>query len=210
MADIPKPKSPDERVFVSAYRFDSMRAAIVKYLIPGMGVFCLVAFPWWCLKFYQMFDAGAPEEIRTRLRFILGTILLMGVTSALMFFWLSASLRKKFFDTFVIYDKEGIRFRSGAKETGFKWSEIREIETREAGRLQTATLIGPTSRFTFDASLFNSSGSRPSVKMGLTGEKLVYTNGDVVPMKIRDNELFGVIEKKLAAVKKAEGSKKEG
>jgi hypothetical protein len=29
-------------------------------------------------------------------------------------------------------------------------------------------------------------------------------------MKIRENELYGVIEKKLAAVKKAEGSKKEG
>lgn len=209
MADIPKPKSSDERVFVSAYRFDSMRAAVVKYVIPGMGVFCLVAFPWWCLKFYELFDSGAPEEVRTRLRFILGSILLMGVTSALMFFWLSASLRKKFFDTFVFYDKEGLRFRSGSKDTEIKWNEIREVKTREAGRLQTATVIGPKSRFTFDASLFNSSGPRPTVKMGLTGEKFLYSNGDVVPMKIRENELYGVIEKKLAAIKKAEGNKKE-
>src|SRR3990170_3163573 len=99
-------------MFVSAYRFDTPRKWMVKYLIPGMGVFCLVAFPWWCLTFYQTFDAHAPEEARARLRLLVGTILLMGVTTALLFFWVARSLRKRFFDTVVVYDKEGIRFQN--------------------------------------------------------------------------------------------------
>jgi hypothetical protein len=96
LADIPKPKSADERVFVSAYRFDSVRGWLVKYLIPGMGVFTLVAFPWWCLKFYQILDADMPEEARTRLRLLLGTILFMGCTAAILFFWVARNLKRRF------------------------------------------------------------------------------------------------------------------
>ena len=166
-----------------------------------MGLFVLIAFPLWCWKFQELLEADLPAEAESRLRFLLGALVLMGVVSAAMFFWLSAHLRKRLFSTFIIYNNEGITFRSGKREIVCRWENIKALKTQERGRTQTATVTTPQGRFAFDASLFNAHGPRPSLKMDLWGEKMIFPNGEVAPLRIRENELFGVLEKKAKMAK---------
>jgi hypothetical protein len=202
VSDIPRPRTPDERVFVSGYRFDGIRIFLVKYALPAAGFFCLVAFPYFAYRFHTVFGEEMPDPIESRLALLVSALGFLGLSTAACFFFLARSLRVRFLETAVVLNDQGVIYRKAGKELEVPWEEVEDLKTRAAGRLQSATLITRRGKIPFDASFFNASGARPKISLGWGVEKMVFPNGWVQPMLVDQNELVGILRKKIEWLKK--------
>lgn len=201
MSNIPRPRSSDERVFVSAYRHDGIRTFLIKVLMPLAGVFCLLAFPYFAYRFSAVFQE-IPEAFSGQIRLLIGMMVFLGISTAGCFFYLSKSLRTRLFETIILFNDRGLVFRSGKKEFDAPWEEIREIKARAVGRFQNATVVSGRGKFSFDASYCNAHGPQPKIAFGWKAEKMIFPNSDVKPILIEENDLVGMIRRKLAALEK--------
>jgi len=194
---IPRPQTPDEMVFVSCYRFDTFRGFLAKILIPLVGVVSLVAFPLFAWRFYEALGEDVPPDVKKQFFPLLAALVVMGISMAGALFFLSYRLRKRFYDTFLVCNDQDLTLLSGAKKKECSWEEVESMSVRERGRLQTATVRFPKGRIEFDASMVNGHGPRPTVKMRLSGEVIIFPDSTTRPLRIRENELHGVIAEKL-------------
>ncbi|MCA9450780.1 MAG: hypothetical protein KC931_26900 [Candidatus Omnitrophica bacterium] len=202
MNAIPKPRSEDERVFVSAYRYDTIRGFLIRVLIPMIGLVPLVAIPYFSWGFYQSMVEEVPSDAHRQLLAFLATLNLMGLFIAFSFFFLAAYLKRKVFDTYIICNNQEVIWRTGPKEIRKPWSEVQELKIRNLGRIQTATLVYTKGKITFDATMIDNSGPKPSIRLTLSGEQFRFPNLNTQEVKILENDLYGVVKKKFDKVKK--------
>lgn len=196
MNPTPKPRSEDERVFVSGYRFDSIRGFLVRVLIPVMGTIPLIGIPYFSWRLYHSMVEQMPPEAQGQLKAFLATLVLLGLFIAFSFFFLAAYLRRKIFDTYIVINKKEVILKTGPREITLPWSEVKDLKVRNLGRIQTATLVSDKGKITFDASMIDNSGPKPIVRMTLKGEQFRFPNLNTQEIKILENDLFGVVNRK--------------
>jgi len=201
MNTIPKPRTEDERVFVSGYRYDSIRSFLVRVLIPIVGLVPLIGIPYFSWELYQSLVDEVPADSHRLLLSFLATLILLGLLLAFSFFFLAAYLKRKIFDTYIVVNKQGIVFRTGPKEIQKNWSDMIDLKVRNLGRVQTATLVFEKGKITFDASMIDNAGPKPTVRMTLKGEEFRFPNLNTQPIKILENDLYGVVKKRFDKVK---------
>jgi hypothetical protein len=197
MNPIPKPRTEDERVFVSGYRFDSLRSFLVRVLIPVVGLVPLIAIPYFAWGLYQSMQQQMPAEAQGQLTAFLATLVLVGWFIAFSFFFLSAYLKRKIFDTYIVVNNKETILTTGPRETTIAWSDVKDLKVRNLGRIQTATLVSDKKKITFDASMIDNSGPKPTVRMTLRGEYFHFPNLNTQEIKILENDLYGVVRKKF-------------
>ena len=202
MNPIPKPRTDDERVFLSGYRFDSIRGFLIRVLIPTLGLIPLIAFPYFSWGFYQSMAGEVTKEDHRLLFMFLATLNLVGLFMSLSFFFLAAYLRRKIFDTYVIVNNKEIVFKTGPKEVTKLWADLKDVKVRNMGRVQTATLVFDKGKITFDASMIDNAGPKPVVRMTLKGEQFRFPNLNVQEIKILENDLYGVVKRRFEKMKK--------
>ena len=204
MNPIPKPRTEDERVFVSGYRYDSIRSFLIRVFIPLVGLIPLIGIPYFSWGLYESMVTQVPQDSQRLLVSFLATLVLLGLFIAFSFFFLAAYLKRKVFDTYVVINKQGITLRTGPKEIQKEWSDLKDLKVRNLGRIQTATLVFGKGTVTFDASMIDHAGPKPVVRMTLKGEEFRFPNLNTQPIKILENDLYGVVKKRFDKVKSSE------
>lgn len=204
MNPIPRPRTEDERVFVSGYRYDSIRSFLIHYLIPLCGLIALVGIPWFSWGLFRSIEGDMPTQAQRQLVVFIGMMASLGVLMGLSFFFLAAYLKRRIFDTYIVLNDREIIYRTGPKEIHKPLSEWKDFKIRHVGRIQTATLVFEKGRITFDASMVDHNGPRPVIRRSLKGEYFRWVNLTTQPIKILENDLYGVLKRRfdrLAAAK---------
>ncbi|MCA9428259.1 MAG: hypothetical protein KC994_24480 [Candidatus Omnitrophica bacterium] len=202
MNPTPKPRTDDERVFVSGYRYDSIRSFLVRVVIPTLGFVPLIGIPLFSWRFYQSMEGQVSDDAHRQLVMFLLTLNLVGLFMAFSFFFLAAYLRRKIFDTYVIYKNQEIILKTGPKEVKKLWADLKDLKIRDMGRVQTATLVFDKGKITFDASMIDNAGPKPVVRMTMKGEQFRFPNLNVQDIKILENDLYGVVKRRFDKMKK--------
>lgn len=202
MLEVPRPTNPGERVFVSCYRFDGFRSFLVNVLLPTLGLVALFSFPLLSFFLFRSFESqGISGELKNRLYLLTGVLAAVGPMTALGFFLLWFALKRKIYETVIFCSDEGLRLQSGSREIQCRWEDIQDLRTRDFGRYQTATVVVPGGKISIDATMVDGHGPRPAVRMTIKGEQMVFPNGDIQPLRIQENELYGIIRKRYESKK---------
>lgn len=184
------------QTFISCHRYDPFRRIVIHYLMPVFGIFVLAGFFVLSLSFYLLLSQRVPVEIRGQVFLMVGTFALMGTTIAGGFLMLAWNLNRRFFGTSIRCDTHGLRYRSGRKEIEAPWKSIQIGKVMDLGRLQSAVLHTPYGKIRFDPSYVDESGPHPKVRVSFGKEFLLYPDGTRVPYKVRENDLFRLIQER--------------
>ncbi len=187
---------PEERTFVSCHRYDPFRRFIIRILMPVVGIAALLGFLILTFFFYLSLGQHIPEEIRFQVFFMLGMVALMGMGMVVCFLALAWNLNRRFYRTSIQCDTHGLRYRSGQTQIAAPWESVRIGRVLELGRMQSAVVNTSNGRIRIDPSYVDESGPHPKVRVSFGKEFLLYPDGTRVPYKVRENELFRLIEER--------------
>jgi len=199
MLEIPQPRSDDEQVFVSCYRFDPLRRISVLILMPVVATLALVAFP--CLS-WLLYDSmlSYKSDLSSDVQITLDLVCIaLGVLGGLIGLGLAFNyfiLRRRIFNTVLLCNDQEVLCKTGSSQIQCLWDDVQSLKTQGFGRLQSAVLRSSAGMISIDASLIDVHAPRPKVRYTLTGEKLIYPEGRRQSIRIQDNELFSLISTK--------------
>ncbi len=188
-----------EQVFVSCHRYDPFRRFIVRFLIPCVGILVMVVILTLIVIFNVTMKSQIPPEFWGALMGVVAGAGLMGVSLALGLLALGWYLRRKFYGTSLQCDDQGLLYRSGGNEINASWDSVKIGRVLELGRMQSAVLETPQGKIRIDPSYVDEAGPHPKVRVSFGKEFLVYPDGTRIPSKIRENELFRLIEERTGA-----------
>jgi hypothetical protein len=194
--NMPIQAKPGERVFASCYGFQRIYRFLIYYMIPVTGILPVVSCLIFAIYFSRMLGEGVPDDLRPQFTATLAMVVMLGVFMGLMMVFLFLFLRRRYYDTFIICDEQGILYRTGNQEKRALWEEISHIRVRSFGRLQSMTLQIPAGKISFDASMIDAYGPHPSTRRTFTGEEFVYPDGTRTPVQIKANPLAQLIYEK--------------
>ena len=182
------------RTFVSCHRYDPFRRFIIRFLLPGFGFLVVIAFLVLSFMFSRLLGPQVPDEIRGQVGMMVGALALTGCLIGGGFLLLAWNLNRRFFGTSIQCDLQGLRYRSGSQEIEAPWDSIQIGRVLELGRMQSAVIHTHKGKIRMDPSYVDESRPHPRVRVSYGKEFLLYPDGTRVPFKIRENELFTLIE----------------
>lgn len=196
MASSLPPVQPTGQTFVSCHRYDPFRRFIVRFLIPVAGILIVSGFFGLNLFLYLAVWRHVSVELRGMVLSMITVMSLMGTCMALGLWVLGWNMKRRYCGTSIHCDDNGLHYRSGKKEIEVPWDSVRIGRVLDLGRMQSAVLETPQGKIHLDPSFVDENGPHPVVRVSFGKEFLVYPDKTRIPHKIRQNELFRLIEQR--------------
>lgn len=200
---IPKPGTPDERIFTTAYRFSPIRRAMTRVFVP-LGFSVMITFPLLTYMIRRGMIQGREiePEILTQLNYVLGALGLVGVSMGVALLITGVRIRRIILDSYVRFNQSALVSCIGGKMNPIKWESVEKVRTFSLGRIQTCSVKGGGTTCRFDASYVDAYQPVPRIKLTLAGEKLIFPDerGEK-RLAIRENELYRLVREMVNARK---------